>query len=171
MQPHGNNWLTVLNVALVLVCISGKEALAQETLAESEHGVEQTLSAQTAKQKSLDATRETRSADHELSALLKQLEDSTDDLGRDASGNVLSVALRSTNANNQALFLVSTLGSLQELTIQGRGLPGTDEWTREGISCLRKLTNLVTLRVACIALKPALTEKASEAIRGLGDSS
>jgi len=167
MQPHGNNWLIVLNAALVLVCISREKALAQEKLAESEHVVEQTLSAQTARQKSLDATGETQSADHELAALLKQLEESTGDLRRDASGSVVSVALRSTNANNRALFLVSTLRSLQELTIQGRGRLETDEWTREGISCLGKLTNLVTLRVACIALKPALKDGVFEEICNL----
>ncbi len=84
---------------------------------------------------------------------------------RDESGNVLSVALRWTNANNRALSLVSTLGTLQELTIQGRGIP--DEWTGEGISYLGKMTNLVSLRVVCVGPGPALKDVVFEEICNL----
>ena len=138
MYPRGNNWLTVLSMVLALLCASEEKPVAQGA-AEGNQGPERT-----------------QSTDHELAALLKRLEEgrSTGDVERDGNGDVISVALRWTNSNNRALFLVSTLGSLQQLAILGRGIP--DEWTQEGISCLGKLTNLVTLRVACVAPKPAL---------------
>jgi hypothetical protein len=94
----------------------------------------------------------------ELSALLQKVEENPEDLGRDRNGNVVSLALRGTNANNRALLLVSTFGFLQELVIQGRGRPDTGEWTREGIACLHNLTNLVSLRILCVAPQPALKE-------------
>jgi hypothetical protein len=137
------------------------------TLAEGEHGAEQTPSSQPATQISLNAAVESQSANYELAALLKRLGESKDtgDVERDASGNINSVALRWTNANNRALFLISTLGSLRELRIQGRGIP--DEWTREGISYLRKMTNLVSLRVACVGPDIALKDGVFEEICNL----
>jgi hypothetical protein len=149
MYPRGDNWLTVLSMVLALLCASEEKLVAQGS-AERNQGPERT-----------------QSTDHELAALLKRLEEgrSTGDVERDASGNVISVALRWTNANNQALFLVSTIGSLQQLTIQGRGIP--DEWSREGISHLGKLTNLVSLRIACIGPKPALKAGVLEELRNL----
>ncbi|HZR17494.1 MAG TPA: hypothetical protein VFE51_09220, partial [Verrucomicrobiae bacterium] len=94
----------------------------------------------------------------ELSALLQKVEENPGDLCRDTGGDVVSLALRNTNANDRALFLASTLGSLRELAIQGRGKPETGEWTREGIACLHNLTNLVGLRILCVAPQPALQE-------------
>jgi len=83
-----------------------------------------------------------------LDSLLKRLEES-DDLQKDREGRVVGLALRSTNANDQNLSLVSTLQSLKELTIQGRGWPTSNRWTLEGISSLERMTNLTTLRILC----------------------
>jgi hypothetical protein len=151
MRSHGKTWLIVLRVVLVLVCTSEEKAVAQGS-AVGKQGVERT-----------------QSTDHELAALLKRLKEGRNpgDVERDESGNVVSVVLRWTNANNRALFLVSALDSLQELTIAGRGRPETGEWTREGISYLGKLTNLVTLRVACLGLKPLLKDGVLEEICNL----
>lgn len=120
MRSHEKSWLTALSVVLALVCVNEEKAVAQGT-AEGKQGVELT-----------------QSTNQELAALLKRLEEgrSAGDVERDASGNVISVTLRWTNANNRALFLVSTLDSLQQLMIQGRGGPESNEWTREGICTL-----------------------------------
>jgi hypothetical protein len=93
---------------------------------------------------------------HELASLLKRLDASRDgtDLVRDSRGNIVSIALRGTNANDRALILVSTLTSVKELTIQGRGMG--DECTREGISNLHKMTNLTHLRLLCVSPQPTL---------------
>src|SRR5262249_52530199 len=74
------------------------------------------------------------------------------------NGNVVFLALRHSNANDRALCLVSTVSSLRELVIQGPGRPEAGRWTREGIACLRNLTNLVSLRILCIWPYPALKE-------------
>jgi hypothetical protein len=167
MCSQWNNWLIALSGVLVLLWASGEEAFAQQRMAEAERGAARTLSPQAIDQEVLDSTSKNQATNYELAALLKRLEESPGDLGRDGSGNVVSVALRWTNANDRALVLVSSLDSLQELRIQGPGRPETGEWTREGISCLGRLTNLVTLRVACIATKPALKDGVFEEICNL----
>jgi hypothetical protein len=143
------SWLSILCVVFALGYAIEEKAVAQGP-ADGQQGSER-----------MHATN------HELAALLKRLEEGwgPDEVERDGSGNVISVALRWTNSNNRALYLVSTIGSLQKLTIQGRGSP--DEWTREGISCLGRLTNLTTLRVACVAPKPALKQGVFEEICNL----
>jgi|ERR1044071_3290892 hypothetical protein len=117
MRPHGNNRLIVLSVVLALICGSKENVVAQGS--------------QVATQRSLDATRQTQLTNQELAALLNGLGERTGDLDRDGSGNVISVCLQGTNANNRALFLVSALDSLQKLMIKGRGRTETGEWTRE----------------------------------------
>lgn len=151
MRSRGKSWLTALSVVLALVCVNEEKAVAQGS-AEGKQGAELT-----------------QSTNQELAALLRRLEEGRNagDVERDASGNVISVALRWTNANNRALFLVSTLDSLQQLMIQGRERPETGEWTREGISFLGKLTNLMTLRVACLGMKPLLKDGVFEEICNL----
>ena len=110
-----------------------------------------TAIAQPGPQKAGSAARDNGSVtrkESELNSLLKQLEES-DDLQKDREGLVIGLALHSTNANDQNLSLVSTLQSLNELTIQGRGWPASNRWTLEGISSLERMTNLTTLRILC----------------------
>src|SRR5262245_45527871 len=110
-----------------------------------------TAIAQPGPQKGGSAARESSSVtrkESELDSLLKRLEES-DDLQKDREGLVIGLALHSTNANDQNLSLVSTLQSLKELTIQGRGWPASNRWTLEGISSLERMTNLTTVRILC----------------------
>jgi hypothetical protein len=93
--------------------------------------------------------------DSQLESLLKWVEEPYDSQ-KDGEGRVVFLALRSTNATDKNLSLVSTLQSLQELTIQGRGWPASNRWSLEGISYLEKLTNLTTLRILCQAVPPEI---------------
>jgi hypothetical protein len=75
------------------------------------------------------------------------------DLQKDEQGHVVSLALGSRNATDQNLSLVSTLSTLQELTIRGRGWP-SNQWTLDGLAQLERMTNLSSLRIACLAVEP-----------------
>jgi hypothetical protein len=86
-----------------------------------------------------------------LDSLLSSVEEI--DLQKDSQGHVVSLALGSRNTSDQSLSLVSTLSRLQELTIRGRGWP-SNQWTLDGLAQLKRLTNLSTLRIACLAVEP-----------------
>jgi hypothetical protein len=75
------------------------------------------------------------------------------DIQKDGQGQVVSLALRSRNATDQNLSLVSTLSRLQELTITGRGWP-SNRWTLDGLSQLKRMTNLSTLGIGCLSPQP-----------------
>jgi hypothetical protein len=93
----------------------------------------------------------------EVDLLLRGIaEDDRYVLERDKYGHVISLSLRHTNANDRALSLVSTIPSIQELSIVGRGSPTNNGWTAEGVSHLKRMTNLATLRIACLAIDPDL---------------
>lgn len=75
------------------------------------------------------------------------------DLQRDEQGQVVSLVLSQRNATDESLSLVSTLPTLRELTIRGRGYP-SNRWTLNGLAHLKRMTNLSTLRIACLATEP-----------------
>jgi hypothetical protein len=128
-----------LNFVVALLLLTGDMAVAAEAQSETTQ---------------LDAgrTNSVKQADVALESLLRRIE-SLDDLQKDGKGRVISLALHSADANNQNLSLVSTVSSLQELSIFGRGWP-SNRWTLEGLAHLKKLTNLVMLRIACLATEP-----------------
>ena len=142
MRSNQNLWLAaVLKLAFVVATGDFEMAFAQGARLQIDRNGETALGQPTA----------------ELTALLKWVEEQGD-LERDSSGNVISLALRQTNANDRALFLASNIGSLRELIIQGRGRPDTGEWTRKGTACLNNLINLESLRILCVAPYPALQD-------------
>lgn len=82
-----------------------------------------------------------------LGALLQEIEAANrDDIGRDPSGNVVSLTLRQGWANDYNLTLISGLNSLQRLVLV---LSRRAEPTEHGLASLGTLTNLVSLHLSC----------------------
>lgn len=168
MRTLRNAWLTGPALAAALACAKMTPSFAQEISSQDSRTAHSALRSGTGIE--AGSANALSSTDNELVSLLKEIEEGPGDLVRDDKGKVISLALRPANVNDRALFLVSRIGSLQELVIQGRGKPETGEWTREGVASLGKLTNLTSLRVVCVAPLPALKEGVFEEIcmlRGL----
>ena len=87
-----------------------------------------------------------------LDVLLQQIEASNpEDIGRDSVGDVVSVVLRQGRATDDNLSLISTLDSLRRIALEParRAKP-----TQQGIETLSRLTNLVSLQLACCGALP-----------------
>lgn len=79
--------------------------------------------------------------------LLQRIETAhPEDIGRDQGGSFAFVRLRQGCANDRNLTLVSAVSSLSSLALEPTR---TVQPTQAGIAALAKLTNLVSLRVAC----------------------
>ena len=159
-------WTLLIATALVeAACADAQEAGGKEAKREARN-------AATLKTPPLTTATSVQPTDDETTKLLKRVGEDrgflSEDLERDAKGNVCVLTLRSSNANDQALSLVTNLNSLRELGIYGRGWPETGEWTRDGISQLHKLPDLEKLRVACVAAKPSLETGVFKEICSLG---
>jgi len=151
MGLRGKFWLRSL-VAVALAAV----IFPQRTWSQAGQNHENSISSAALVQQT-GAKTANMSTNAELAAVLEGIE-APGDLEWDANGNIVFLALRHTNATDRALCLVSTLGSLKELTIQGPGRREIGRWTREGIACLRNLTNLVSLRILCVGPFPALKD-------------
>jgi hypothetical protein len=91
----------------------------------------------------------TAKAEARVAALLARIEalNVQNAVVRDAKGEVSSLVLDKDLATDANLEDIRGLVSLRELTLQG--IPSQGDLTGRGIACLRGLTNLVSLTVAC----------------------
>ena len=110
-------WLAGL--CLICVSIDGviDRGIAQQVREEGQPTVQALAPDESVPPLKAGATGDRNRTQTALAALLKDVEKSEGDLERDVDGNVISIALRHTNANNRALLLVSSVGSLRELSI------------------------------------------------------
>ena len=100
-----------------------------------------------------------------LVSLLQQVETTNpDDIRRDAAGRVVALTLRQGFANESNLFLVSTLHSLQRLSMltSRRAQP-----SESSISSLIDLTNLNTITFNCGGQLPGGVFRATCSLKGL----